>query len=72
MAVAASRGAHRASDRLSVAPGGYTLAAWETIEPFGFFDPDNIAHVQTTGKTIQVAESSNQAVSLTAIPASDR
>jgi hypothetical protein len=51
----------------NVAPGEYTLVAWESIEPFSFFDPSLIQIAETQGKALRVEESSKQTVSVTAI-----
>jgi hypothetical protein len=53
----------------SVAPGEYTLAAWELLEPYAFFDPAVLRQAEEQGKAVQVGESSNQRISVTAIPA---
>jgi hypothetical protein len=51
-----------------VAPGDYKLAAWDTIEPFAFFDPDLLKQADDKGKGIRVAESSKQSVNIAVIP----
>ena len=51
----------------NVAPGDYTLAAWEALEPWAFFDPNLIQQAGDQGKAVRVAESSTQAASVTAI-----
>ena len=51
----------------NISPGDYTLAAWESIEPFSFFDPNLIRQAETQGKTVRVEESTNQSVNVTAI-----
>jgi hypothetical protein len=51
----------------SVAPGEYTLAAWETLEPYAFFDPSLIRQAEDQGKAVRVVESSTQTVNLTGI-----
>jgi hypothetical protein len=48
----------------SVAPGEYTLAAWEQLEPYAFFDPTVMRQADLQGKTIRVVESSKQTVDL--------
>jgi len=52
----------------AVAPGDYKVAAWESIEPFAFFDPDLIKQADDQGKVIRVAESSMQSINVTPIP----
>jgi hypothetical protein len=51
----------------SVAPGEYTLAAWETLEPYAFFDPSLIRQAEDQGKAVRVVESSRQTVNITGI-----
>lgn len=55
-----------------VAPGEYTLAAWEVMEPNAFFDPNSIRQAEAGGKPVRVVEVSSQTVNLTAIPAGAR
>jgi 5-hydroxyisourate hydrolase-like protein (transthyretin family) len=56
----------------SIAPGEYTLAAWDAIEPFAYFDPELIAQAERQGKPIRLTESSNQSVNATTITARGR
>jgi hypothetical protein len=56
----------------SIAPGEYTLAAWDAIEPYAFFDPELMVQAERQGKGIRVAESSKQTVNVTAIAVSGR
>lgn len=51
----------------NVAPGDYTLAAWEAMEPFAFFDPNLIREAEAQGKTVRIEESSSQAMNVPAI-----
>jgi len=53
----------------SIAPGEYTLTAWESLDPYAYFDPEVIAKAETSANPIHIAESSNQAVSVVVIPA---
>ena len=53
----------------AVAPGEYILAAWEAIEPNAFFDPNLIQQAEGQGKALRIAESSNQTVNVTPMPA---
>jgi len=55
-----------------IAPGEYTLAAWDSIEPYAFFDPELMVQAERQGKAIRVTESSNQAVNVTSIAAPGR
>jgi protocatechuate 3,4-dioxygenase beta subunit len=52
----------------SVVPGNYRIAAWESLEPFGFFDPDRLRQADQNGKPIRVTESSEQDVTIAAWP----
>jgi hypothetical protein len=56
----------------SIAPGEYTLAAWDAIEPYAFFDPELMAQAERQGKNVRVAESSKQSVNITSIAAPGR
>jgi hypothetical protein len=51
----------------SIAPGEYTLAAWQTLEPYAFFDPSLIRQAEDQGKAVRVGESSRQTVDVTVI-----
>ena len=51
----------------NITPGDYTLAAWEDIEPFAFFDPSLIGQAETQGKAVRVEESSQQLMKLSTI-----
>jgi len=51
----------------AVAPGDYTIAAWEMPESYSFFDPNLIRQAEGQGKAIRVAESSSQTVNITSI-----
>jgi 5-hydroxyisourate hydrolase-like protein (transthyretin family) len=51
----------------NISPGDYTLAAWESIEPFSFFDPNLIRQAETQGTPVRVEDSSKQTVNVTAI-----
>jgi hypothetical protein len=50
-----------------ISPGDYTLVAWESIEPFSFFDPNLIRQAETQGTAVHIEESAKQAVKVTAI-----
>jgi hypothetical protein len=47
-----------------VAPGDYRLIAWEEIEPYSWFDPDDIADSAADAIAIQIKESSNEKINL--------
>jgi hypothetical protein len=51
-----------------VEPGDYYLVAWESLEPFGYFDPAVLAQAEEKGKAVRVGESSKQTIDLRAIP----
>jgi hypothetical protein len=42
----------------AVTPGDYKLFAWETLESFGFFDPDLLKKSDPLGVPVRVGESS--------------
>jgi hypothetical protein len=41
-----------------IPPGDYKLFAWETLESFGYFDPELLKQSDSQGKTIHIIESS--------------
>ena len=49
----------------SVVPGDYKLVAWDSIEPYGFFDPQLIKQAEQNGKSVRVTESSKQKITVT-------
>jgi hypothetical protein len=49
-----------------VTPGDYRLAAWESIEPFAFFDPDLLKQADDAAKPVRIMESSKQTINVTA------
>ena len=51
----------------SVAPGEYTLAAWDALELYAFFDPELIRQAERQGKAIRVSESSTVKVEVPAM-----
>ena len=51
----------------NITPGDYTLAAWENIEPFSFFDANLIREAEAQGKSLRVEESSSQRVNVSVI-----
>jgi len=48
----------------NIAPGDYKLVAWESIEPFEFFDVERIKQADDKGTEIRVTESSRQSVNV--------
>jgi hypothetical protein len=50
----------------SIAPGDYTLASFETLEPYAYFDPIVIREAEKRGTAVPVNESSKQVVNVTA------
>jgi hypothetical protein len=52
----------------SITPGDYTLAAWDAIDLYEFFDPQLLEQAERNGKAVRVAESSTQTVSVNVIP----
>jgi len=53
----------------AVPPGDYKLFAWESIEEFGWFDPDVLSRAETRGRAVHVTETSNETVDVRIIPA---
>jgi ferric-dicitrate binding protein FerR (iron transport regulator) len=51
-----------------IAPGNYTLFAWEDIEPFSYFDPDVLRAYDALGQAVRVTESGRPTVTLRIIP----
>jgi hypothetical protein len=41
-----------------IPPGDYKLFAWETLESFGYFDPELLKKSDSQGKAIHISESS--------------
>jgi hypothetical protein len=41
-----------------IPPGDYKLFAWETLESFGYFDPELLKQSESQGKIIHINESS--------------
>jgi len=54
-----------------VAPGDYKLFAWDNLEPYAYFDPVVLDKVETRGRPVHIAESSNQTVNLSVIAAEE-
>ena len=51
-----------------LAPGGYRVFAWESIEPLSWLDPQVIERYESLGGIVQVTESSKSAVTVRTIP----
>ena len=41
-----------------IPPGDYKLFAWETVESFGYFDPELLKQSDSQGKAIHISDSS--------------
>jgi hypothetical protein len=52
-----------------ITPGDYKLFAWESLENYGYFDPDVMRQSESLGKALRVAESSKLSVEGRIIPA---
>jgi hypothetical protein len=52
----------------AVAPGVYTVFAWEDVDPANLHDPDFIRRFETQGRPIHVNENATESVELIAIP----
>ena len=52
-----------------IAPGEYTVYAWEAIEPFAYFDSALLRRFETKGKAVRISESSKVNVDVRLIPA---
>jgi 5-hydroxyisourate hydrolase-like protein (transthyretin family) len=52
-----------------VEPGDYRLAAWPSLEPYAYFDPELIKQAEEKGTPVRVGESSNQSFTVEAISA---
>jgi len=53
---------------LGIPPGSYRLFAWETIEPYAYFDAEVVRQAESQGKPIRVTESSKETVQIRSIP----
>jgi hypothetical protein len=52
----------------SIAPGEYTLTAWDSLEPYAYFDPQFQAQAERAGQPVRVSESSSQTLKVITIP----
>jgi hypothetical protein len=55
----------------NVAPGDYTLFAWEQIERGAYMDPDFLGQYEDRGKAVHVEEGGQLSVQLDVIPAAE-
>jgi hypothetical protein len=51
-----------------VPPGDYKMYAWESIEPYSWYDPDVIKQYEPQGRPVHIMESSKATVDLRLIP----
>ena len=52
----------------AIAPGDYTLFAWESVEGEAYYDPDFLARYEAQGSSLRVAEGDRKAVQPVVIP----
>jgi hypothetical protein len=52
----------------SIPPGDYKVFSWESLEPFGYFDPDLLRRHEQRGRPVHLVESSRETVDLIMIP----
>jgi hypothetical protein len=52
-----------------VSSGDYKVFAWESIEEFGWFDPDVLSRAENRGRAVHVTETSNETTDVRIIPA---
>jgi len=55
-----------------VAPGDYKLFAWESLDSFGYFDPDLLRRAESLGKAVHVDEGAKINVDTKVIPENSR
>ena len=51
-----------------IPPGDYKIFAWESLEPFAYYDPEVLRAFEAKGKLVHVTESSTQMVEVRIIP----
>ena len=51
-----------------VPPGDYKVFAWESIESYGYFDPELLRRDDAKGQRIKIQESDKQTADLRLIP----
>jgi len=52
-----------------ITPGDYSLFAWEAMEPNSYRDPDVLRPYESKGRSVRIAEASNQTIEVRVIPA---
>jgi hypothetical protein len=55
----------------SLAPGDYTLFAWNQIQPNRYYDPDFLKSVESRGQPVSLQEGSQEVVNYEAILSTD-
>jgi protocatechuate 3,4-dioxygenase beta subunit len=55
----------------NIAPGDYTLFAWEQIESGAYMDPDFLGQYEDRGKAVHIEEGGHSTVQLEVIPATE-
>ena len=55
----------------AMAPGDYTIVAWEEIEEGAYYDPEVLKKDEGSGKQMHLTPQSHQSITLKAIPAQD-
>jgi len=55
-----------------VPPGDFKVFAWESIEPYAWFDPDIQARFEGMGRAVHVTESSAETIDIRIIPGGPR
>jgi protocatechuate 3,4-dioxygenase beta subunit len=48
----------------SIPPGDYRVFAWESLEPFEYFDPDLLSRYEQQGRFVHVTESSQESIDI--------
>jgi hypothetical protein len=51
-----------------ITPGDYKILAWETMDNYGYFDPDLLRRSDGLGKSLQIGESSRTSIEVKIIP----
>jgi hypothetical protein len=55
-----------------IPPGDYKLFAWESMEPYAYFDPQLLAQYETRGRAVRITETSNETIDLRIIATEGR
>jgi hypothetical protein len=53
-----------------VPPGDYKVFAWESIESYGYFDPELLRRDESKGQRVKIQDSDKASVSVKMIPGS--